>query len=113
MKQQYQDTLDFTVFKSKVETLGAKVTKLDILYNQSDSRVWTAIINPSNEALFVTGHINRVLTNSAEPFRMGNKSFDILSSTQTMINVHIDDVYDNINDLLDEKEVIQPNEVEV
>lgn len=113
MKPQYQDTLDFTVFKSKVETLGAKVVKLDILYNHSDSRVWTAIVNPLGEALFVTGHINRVLTNNQEPFRMGNKSFDILSSAQTMMNIHVDDIYDNINDLLDEKEVVQPNEVEV
>jgi len=113
MKPYHQDTLDFTAFKSKIETLGAKVQKLDILYNHSDSRVWTAIINPTNEALFVTGHVNRVLVNSAEPFKMGHKSFDILSSTQTMINVHVDDVFDNINDMLDEKEIIQPNEVEV
>jgi hypothetical protein len=112
MSNHYQDTLDFTTFKSKVETLGAKVQKLDIIYNQSDSRVWTAIVNPSNEVLMVTGHINRVLANNPNPFNMGNKSFDIISSSSTNINVHPEEIYDTITDLLEEKEIVQPNEVE-
>lgn len=113
MSTHYQDTLDFTTFKSKVETLGAKVQKLDIIYNQSDSRVWTAIVNPQNEVIVVTGHINRVLLNDPNEFKMGHKSFDVLSSSQTNINVHPEEIYDTITDLLEEKELIQPNEVEV
>lgn len=110
MKPQYSETLDFATFKSKLESVGAQCQKLDIIYNQSDSRVWTAIVNPQKEALMVTGHINRLVPSDA--FFMGNKSFDILSSTQTITNIHPEEIHENITDLLEETETITPQEVE-
>lgn len=87
--------IDYAIFQSKIEKYECKCQKLDIYYNKSDSRCWTALINPDTDNVLVTQHINR--------YDLGDTSFDVLSSEKNITDVDIDDIYQTVELLLHHK----------
>ena len=71
---------------------GVHSTKLDILYNEADSRCWSAVIGKDSENLMVTFHINRG--------DLGNKNFDLLGSNKQLIEVPEWNIYSTISSLV-------------
>jgi hypothetical protein len=95
MSRNYINTGDYLTFKGKVERAdGIVCQKLDIIYHVSDSRVWTAVINPSKENVIVTFHANRTF--------LGEASFDILADRKEFKNVDHEFIHDVLEPLIPE-----------
>lgn len=73
------------------EECGISSNRLDIIYNESDSRLWTAVINGGSNIL-VTLHINKL--------DYGQKTFDVLSEKKRYIQIELSDVFSIINECL-------------
>lgn len=90
--------IDYTTFESAIKNLGLSCTKLDIIYNVSDHRCWTAIINPGQNNILVTFSINK--------HKLGDHYFDIITDNRTAMDVWTDDIYDIIADITNTREVL-------
>ena len=71
---------------------GITSEKLDIVYNESDSRCWTALIGKESTNIFVTFHVNR------GDLRI--KNFDILGNRKQMVEVPTSEVFGIISELV-------------
>ncbi len=74
------------------ETTGLQSLKLDIVYHESDSRCWTALIGEGVNNILVTFHINRR--------DFGNKNFDIMASRRQLIEVPVSEAFEIIETLV-------------
>lgn len=81
--------VDYGVFAENIKKYHLTCSKLDIAYNVSDSRCWTALVNPEAENLLVTFHVNK--------YNLGDRYFDILSSTKSVSDIFVEDIYDSID----------------
>lgn len=86
------EMVDFSTFHSKMTNYGCKCVKLDVIYNVSDHRCWTAIINPSQENIVVTFHMNRT--------DLGERMFDVQTQNDVFEDIYTDSIYDLIESLL-------------
>ena len=84
--------MDYNTFAGKVRNADCFVTKLDLAYNQSDCRCWTAIINQGKENIVVTYSVNRS--------ELGSQAFDVFSSTKILTDVEPEDVCDVVELML-------------
>ena len=76
-------------FKKELKSrTGLDSSKLDIMYNEGDSRCWTAIVGKTSTNVFVTFHVNR-----GEP-RV--KNFDLLGNRKQLIEVSVYNVFDQL-----------------
>lgn len=85
--------VDYATFASKIKHMEVNVLKLDIVYNQSDHRCWTAVINPGRENIVVTFHVNKY----------GYKNsfyFDILFQDKVYLDIYVEDIYDVIQNII-------------
>lgn len=87
--------IDYNTFASRARKNDLHVTKLDISYPIADTRCWTAIINQGTDNVLVTLNVNR--------YQFGNQYFDILSSSKTITDVYVEDVYETLELLLNVK----------
>jgi hypothetical protein len=93
MSNNYNNAGDYLTFKGKVEREGGIFCqKVDVAYHYSDSRLWSAIINPQKESIFVTCHINKS--------DLGEVSFDVLADKKEYMNVDHEFVYDVLEPLI-------------
>jgi len=76
--------MDYHTFAGKVKNSNCSITRLDLIYNQTDCRCWSAIINQGKENIIVTYSVNRS--------EFGSKEFDILSSNRILTDIEPDDV---------------------
>ncbi len=83
--------IDYNTFESHVKDLGCSVIKLDIVYNISDCRCWTAVVNPGLDNILVTFVVNRL--------KYGSYYFDIITQDRTSFDVYADDIYDILSNL--------------
>ena len=96
MKITYKD------FYEKCRDWEWVVEKLDIMYNESDSRCWTAVVNtvvdaePQNDNILVTLHVNKE--------RFPSQCFDVHGYKRTVESVHFEDVYDLVQNFMQTKE---------
>lgn len=74
------------------EECGLHSEKLDINYNQGDSRCWTAIIGKDDENVFVTFHVNRG--------NLGTKNYDVLGNRRQMVEITQRDIFDVLSNLI-------------
>lgn len=51
--------MDYNTFAGKVRNSDCSVLKLDIVYNHTDCRCWSAIVNQGKENIIVTYNVNR------------------------------------------------------
>jgi hypothetical protein len=94
----YNTTGDYSTFKGKIERAdGVVCQKLDILYHTSDSRVWSAIINPSKESIIVTFHYNKT--------DLGDASFDVLANQKEFMGVDGEFIFDVLEQLIAQPEL--------
>lgn len=87
-KKPHIPIVEFLTFCENIKKYHMECYKLDIIYNISDSRCWTAIVNPGTNNIFVTFHVNRYV--------LGDRYFDILSNDKVMANIYVEDIYDSI-----------------
>lgn len=81
--------MKLTEFIQQIKDLfGYDVKVLDINYNNSDSRVWSVLISPSEKNLIVTFHINK------EYFK--HKCFDILGNNINQTGLSLENVLSEI-----------------
>jgi hypothetical protein len=73
------------------EMTGLQSLKLDIVYHESDSRCWTALIGEGTNNILVTFHINRG--------DFGDKNFDILASRRQLIEVPVSEIFELLSTL--------------
>lgn len=85
--------MNFDEFKRQLEeNCEATSEKLNIIYNESDTRCWTAIVEPGNSNIFVTYH-----TNKGE---LGNRGFDIVSKRRTILMSPPSEVFGEITNII-------------
>lgn len=84
--------VDFPSFSGKLRKQECVVQKLDLSFNQADTRCWSALINPGSDNIIVTFNVNR--------YNVGNKYFDIMSSERIISDVYVDDIYETLEMLL-------------
>lgn len=96
-------TIEFSTFAENIKKYHLECYKLDIVYHVSDSRCWSALVDPKGENLIVTFHVNK--------YQLGDRYFDILSSNKAAADILIEDIYDSI-DLLINKHREVATEVE-
>ena len=89
MNHQYNPITDYPTFEGKIEKYDHTCKKLEISYNKSDSRCWSAIIQPNKENVFVTCHANK--------WEYGDRLFDIISSSKVVFDVDPEDIYQTID----------------
>lgn len=94
--------MEYTKFADNIKKLDCTVSKLDISYNQADSRCWSAIINGLSDNIIVTHHINK--------HDYGTQLFDIFSSKKIMTDVETEDLYDTIDLLIKRQETTETTE---
>jgi hypothetical protein len=97
--------MDYNTFVGKLKKYNCSVVKSDILYNQTDCRCWTAIINQKTDNIIVTYNINRS--------DLGSQHFDIISSNKISTDVEIDEVYDFIDVLINKTVLSEEPETEI
>ncbi len=68
--------MDYPTFNNNISKTPNKITKLDLSYNHSDGRCWTALINPESQNIVVTYVVNR--------YEIGHQCFDIQSSNAAL-----------------------------
>lgn len=90
--------IDYHSFETEIKNLGFEITKLDINYNQSDHRCWSAIINPSKDNLIATFTINK--------YQYGSHYFDLITQNRTVMDIFTSDIYDIITDMIGKTPVV-------
>jgi hypothetical protein len=83
--------IDYQTFASTLKNTGFTVAKLDIIYNISDHRSWTAVVNPDSHNILVTYTINKN--------GVGNRYFDIIANNKVLLDVYVEDIYQVIENL--------------
>jgi|TARA_R110000803_G_scaffold35933_2_gene77436 hypothetical protein len=84
-------------FSSQLRTeCGLTSAKLDIHYNESDHRCWTALIGRDTANVFVTFNVNRG--------DRGIKNYDILGDGRQLVEVHPSDIFEILSDILPPEE---------
>lgn len=74
------------------EKCGLKVKRMEVSYNESDTRCWTAIIGHNNQNILATYHVNKT--------EYGTRCFDILSSRNPSLEIPENEVFEVITNLL-------------
>jgi hypothetical protein len=92
--------MEYSKFADNVKKIDCSVIKIDIAYNQSDSRCWSALLNQNKDNIVVTHHLNK--------YDYGTQTFDIFSSDKIITDVETEDLYDTL-DLLIKREQVQEN----
>lgn len=82
---------EYPVFLTKIAKIDLKVQKLDIIYNKVDSRCWSAIVDPIDQNIIVTYHINKL--------EFGDRVYDIVTSTKSYIDIEEHQIYELLEDL--------------
>jgi hypothetical protein len=80
--------MDYNTFAGKIKSADCSVSKLDIVYNYTDCRCWSAIVNQGSDNIVVTYNVNRS--------ELGSQAFDIFSSTRILTDVEPEDIYSTI-----------------
>ncbi|HRO65918.1 MAG TPA: hypothetical protein PKU78_06850 [Candidatus Dojkabacteria bacterium] len=84
--------VDYNWFVTQAKKHELDIVKLDVIYPMTDTRCWSAVINPNRDNVIVTFNINR--------YNVGNGYFDILSSSKNIVNVYISDIFETIETVL-------------
>lgn len=85
--------MKFEEFNSQLgDDCGASSEKLNVIYNESDTRCWTAIVRSGKDNIFVTYHVNKE--------EYGNRGFDILAGRQMKFMVPSSEVFGELNQIL-------------
>ena len=71
---------------------GVGSEKLDVVYNEGDSRCWTALISRNSDNILITFHVNREF--------LGDKNYDVLANRKTFFNVSSLDIWEIIASLV-------------
>jgi hypothetical protein len=96
--------MDYQTFAGKVKNSNCSVLKLDLVYNHTDCRCWSAIINQGKENIIVTYSVNRS--------EHGSKEFDILSSNRILTDVDPEDVCEIIEYMTQKTALVEAVEQE-
>ena len=80
--------MDYNSFAGKIRNSDCSVTKLDLVYNHTDCRCWSALVNQGKENIIVTYSVNRS--------EFGSQVFDILSSNKILTDIEPEDIFDVI-----------------
>lgn len=91
--------MDYNTFAGKVRSAECSVAKLDLVYNHTDCRCWSAIVNQGRDNIIVTYNVNRS--------ELGSQAFDIFSSTKILTDVEPEDVCDVVEYMLTKPIVTQ------
>lgn len=91
--------VEYKTFEDNIKRYELTSTKLDMIYNISDHRYWSAIINFGKENILVTFHVNKS--------NIGNRYFDLISSDRVITNVLVEDIYDTIDMLINKQYELQ------
>lgn len=81
--------MEYNTFAGNVRKSNCTVVKLDVAYNHSDSRCWSAIVNQGTDNIIVTHSINRA--------EYGAHVFDIFTATKVITDIEVEDVYEAID----------------
>ena len=84
--------IDYPTFESNIKAFGATSAKLDVIYNHSDHRCWSAVVDPGKSNIIVTFTLNKG--------DHGTYYFDIITQDRTSMDIYVDDIYDIISDLV-------------
>jgi len=95
--------MDYNTFAGKVRNSECSVSKLDLVYNHTDCRCWSAIVNQGKDNIIVTYSVNRS--------ELGSQSFDILSSNKILTDVEPEDICDVIEYMLNKPILIKESEI--
>jgi hypothetical protein len=96
--------MDYNTFAGKVRSAECSVSKLDLVYNHTDCRCWSAIVNQGKENIIVTYNVNRS--------ELGSQAFDIFSSTKILTDVEPEDVCDVIEYMVNKPMFTKETETE-
>lgn len=91
--------MDYHTFAGKARGPNCSVTKMDFLYNQSDCRCWSALINQGKDNIVVTFSVNRS--------EYGVQLFDVFSSKRIFTDIEPEDIFDVIEMVLPKTEQLQ------
>lgn len=80
---------DFT--KKLKNDCGLQCERLDISYNDSDSRCWTAVIGKGDSNVFVTLHLNHGA--------LGVKDFDIIANRKNRFGISESEIFENLSEI--------------
>lgn len=94
--------MEYSKFADNIKKLDCTVTKLEISYNQSDSRCWSALVNQNTDNIVITHHLNK--------HEYGTQLFDIFCSNKIITDVETEDLYDTVELLISKPEQTQPTE---
>lgn len=83
--------IDYQAFSSILKDNGCTVSKLDIIYNISDHRSWTAVVNSGTDNIIVTYTINKN--------GIGNRYFDVITDKKVLTDIYVEDIYQVIEKL--------------
>ena len=81
--------MDYSTFAGNLKKTNASVAKLDLAYNHTDCRCWSAVVNQGAENIIVTHSVNRG--------EHGAQNFDVFTSTRIITDVEPDDIFDTID----------------
>ena len=96
--------MDYNTFAGKVRNSDCSVLKLDIVYNHTDCRCWSAIVNQGKENIIVTYNVNRS--------EHGSQIFDLFSSTKILTDIESEDIFDIINYIVNKPVFLKETEIE-
>jgi hypothetical protein len=96
--------MDYNTFAGKVRSADCSVSKLDLVYNHTDCRCWSAIVNQGSDNVIVTYNVNRS--------ELGSQAFDIFSSTKILTDVEPEDVCDVVEFMLTKPNIAVATEIE-
>jgi hypothetical protein len=83
--------MDYTTFSNNIAKTPNQIEKLELSYNHSDGRCWTAIINPKTQNILVTYIVNR--------YEIGYQGFDIMTTDVILSDIAVEDIYDVLETL--------------
>lgn len=83
--------MKFLEFSKRMEDMELECVKLEMMFNEADSRLWTAVINPSSLSLIVVFHVNK------EDYR--HRSYDLHTPNRIITDLNLNNLFDKIYDL--------------
>jgi hypothetical protein len=85
--------MKYDAFSKQIEeSCGIRPKRLDVTYNESDSRCWSAVVDKDNTNIIVTYHVNKG--------DYGNRCFDILYTKNPILNVEEGEIFDTLKTLI-------------
>jgi hypothetical protein len=84
--------MDYPTFANNIQKTHT-IQKLGLIYNYTDTRCWTALIDRGVSNVLVTYHVNK--------YELGTQYFDIFYSGNVLSDIETDEIYDTLDMILD------------